>query len=69
MPRDPSLAVRPRANSNDSYQYGSVEDGTPSATHDISRVNHHVKDLNVFVQAVQDVSHHCLGPLLYPELI
>ncbi|KAB5570481.1 hypothetical protein GE09DRAFT_1103449 [Coniochaeta sp. 2T2.1] len=34
--------------------YGSVEAGTPSATHDISRVSYHVKHLDSFVQAVQD---------------
>ncbi|OIW33820.1 hypothetical protein CONLIGDRAFT_628737 [Coniochaeta ligniaria NRRL 30616] len=34
--------------------YGSVEAGTPSATHDISRVSYHVKHLDSFVQAVQE---------------
>lgn len=34
--------------------YGSIEAGTPSATHDISRVNYHVKHLDSFVQAVQE---------------
>jgi len=68
MPRDHSLALRPRANSHDSSQYGSVEAGTPSATHDISRVSYHVKHLDSFVQAVQDVSGHASGAHLSPQL-
>lgn len=39
------------------FQYGSApsETGTLSATHDISRVNYHVKHLDSFVQTLQEV--------------
>ena len=36
-------------------QYGSGSDAYPSATHDISRVNYHVKHLESFAQALEEV--------------
>jgi hypothetical protein len=36
-------------------QYGSASDTSPLATHDISRVSYHVKHLESFAEALQDV--------------
>lgn len=67
--------ARPQARSHliNSSQYGSSTDDerTPSATHDISRVNYHVKHLPDFAKTLEDVrssfSLHQLS-LLIPEL-
>jgi hypothetical protein len=37
-------------------QYGSASETSPLATHDISRVSYHVKHLESFAEALQDVS-------------
>lgn len=37
-------------------QYGSGVDYAPPATHDTSRVNYHVKQIDSFAQTLQDVS-------------
>lgn len=52
--------ARPQARSRliTSSQYGSSieeEKGTPSATHDISRVSYHVKHLPDFAKTLEDV--------------
>ncbi|KAI1105936.1 hypothetical protein F4804DRAFT_90702 [Jackrogersella minutella] len=55
--RDKKIA-RPQARSRliTSSQYGSSieEEKTPSATHDISRVNYHVKHISEFAQSLED---------------
>lgn len=38
-----------------SLQYGSGVGDAPSATHDISRVSYHVKQLDTFTQTLQEV--------------
>ena len=56
-------------------QYGSSlgDDRTPSATHDISRVNYHVKHLPDFARTLEDVRHPrvtCLArPATWPDLL
>jgi len=38
-------------------QYGSASESSyPAATHDISRVNYHVKHIDAFARALEDVS-------------
>jgi hypothetical protein len=44
-----------------SVQYGSATEGSPATTHDISRVSYHVKHIESFAQALQDVSQPRLG--------
>jgi hypothetical protein len=44
-----------------SVQYGSATEGSPATTHDISRVSYHVKHIESFAQALQDVSQRDSG--------
>jgi hypothetical protein len=46
-----------------SNQYGSSagDDKTPSATHDISRVNYHVKHISDFAKTLEDVCQPCFA--------
>lgn len=37
------------------FQYGSTIEGSSPATHDISRVSYHVKHIESFAQALQEV--------------
>lgn len=61
MPRDQSSELSPILADHWDHQYGSgpSEACTPSATHDISRVNYHIKHLDTFVQTLEDVSLCC----------
>lgn len=46
-------------------QYGSGIDYAPPATHDTSRVNYHVKQLDTFAQTLQEVCRCSPFPLLH----
>ncbi|KXX72810.1 Homeobox protein EgHBX4 [Madurella mycetomatis] len=57
----PFMTLRTRRPANDGSSmssadsaYGSASEGSPAATHDISRVSYHVKHLESFAQALQD---------------
>ncbi|GAB1320120.1 hypothetical protein MFIFM68171_10330 [Madurella fahalii] len=57
----PFMTIRTRRPANDGSSmssadsaYGSGPEGSPAATHDISRVSYHVKNLESFAQALQD---------------
>jgi len=41
-------------------QYGSATDSSISATHDVSRVSYHVKHLESFAEALQEVRYLAL---------
>ncbi|KAL2137331.1 hypothetical protein VTI74DRAFT_3271 [Chaetomium olivicolor] len=61
MDDPPFMTLRTRRPANDERTmssadsaYGSATEGSPSATHDISRVSYHVKHIESFAQALQD---------------
>jgi hypothetical protein len=47
-----------------SHQYGSSagDDKTPAATHDVSRVNYHVKHISDFAKSLEDVGFLSIRP-------
>ncbi|KAK3295519.1 uncharacterized protein B0H64DRAFT_459852 [Chaetomium fimeti] len=59
--QQPFMTIRTRRPANDEHSmsssadsaYGSATEGTPPATHDISRVSYHVKHIDSFAQALQ----------------
>lgn len=53
--RPPSSAAHTTCRPLTSGQYGSSSETSPLATHDISRVSYHVKHLESFAEALQEV--------------